>query len=75
MDIGMLWFQDDPKMPLDDKIKQAADYYEQKYKVRPTECYVHPSMYEGGSRMSGGVKLHKSGTVIKNHFWLGVSDK
>ena len=86
MDIGMLWYDDDGKRQLDEKVARAAEYYRAKYGVQPTECYVHPSTLapdasaEGepksgaGRIVAGGVRLRANRTVIKNHFWLGVGD-
>ena len=53
MNIGMLWFDNDPKTGLDKKIERAAAYYRTKYGRTPTLCFVHPSMMpgrNGGSR-------------------------
>jgi hypothetical protein len=44
MDIGMLWFDNDPKSGLTIKIERAADYYRTKYGRSPNLCFVHPSM-------------------------------
>ena len=44
MNVGMLWFDNDPKSNLDAKIERAADYYRGKYGKVPTLCFVHPSM-------------------------------
>jgi hypothetical protein len=44
MKIGMLWFDNDPKVELTIKVKRAAQYYRTKYGQIPTLCYVHPSM-------------------------------
>lgn len=44
MNIGMLWFDNDPKVNLDTKIERAALYYAKKYGKNPTLCFVHPSM-------------------------------
>ncbi len=44
MNIGMLWFDNDPKIELAAKVKRAAQYYHTKYGKSPTLCYVHPSM-------------------------------
>lgn len=43
MNIGMLWFDNDPKADLPAKIERAANYYQNKYGKRPTLCFVHPS--------------------------------
>lgn len=76
MDIGMLWYDDDHKSQLEQKVARAVEYYRAKYGVQPTECYVHPGMLgEGQPAIAAGVRLRGSDTVIKNHFWLGVGDK
>jgi hypothetical protein len=75
MDIGMLWYDDDNKSKLDEKVARAVEYYRAKYGVQPTECYVNPGMLaEDQPGVAAGVRLRGSGTVIKNHFWLGVGD-
>jgi hypothetical protein len=44
MNLGMLWFDNDPKAALDIKVERAAAYYRHKYGKTPTVCFVHPSM-------------------------------
>jgi hypothetical protein len=75
MDIGMLWYDDDAKRQLDEKVARAVEYYRAKYGVLPTECYVNPGMLgENQSATTAGVRLRPNRTVIKNHFWLGVGE-
>jgi predicted transcriptional regulator len=44
MNVGMLWFDNDPRTALTAKVERAADYYRQKYGLVPDLCLVHPSM-------------------------------
>lgn len=44
MNLGMLWFDNDPKVTLDIKVERAAAYYRHKYGKTPTLCFVHPTM-------------------------------
>jgi hypothetical protein len=44
MNIGMLWFDNDPRTALTVKVARAADYYRQKYGLVADLCLVHPSM-------------------------------
>lgn len=74
MDIGMLWYDDDPKRTLDAKVERAAAYYRTKYGEAPTTCYVHPSMLAPEQNTSAGVALRPARVVMVNHFWLGVVD-
>ena len=47
MNLGMLWFDNDPKAALDAKVERAAAYYRHKYGKTPTLCFVHPTMFPG----------------------------
>lgn len=44
MDIGMLWFDNDTHADLPSKIENAAEYYLNKYGIRPNVCFIHPCM-------------------------------
>jgi hypothetical protein len=81
MNIGMLWFDNDPKAEIDTKIERAANYYQHKYGKAPNICFIHPSMLpnapiaEAGARLhSGEIEIRSSGTVQPNHFWLGMKE-
>lgn len=45
MNVGMMWFNDNPKTPLAAKVLEAADYYRTKYGQNPDLCLVNPAMY------------------------------
>ena len=71
MKIGMLWF-DDSNREMKIKVKDAVDYYAEKYGQAPTLCYVNPSMLSNKTKASNGVEFKESRTVMPHHFWLGV---
>jgi hypothetical protein len=48
MNFGMLWAQRDKSAPIDKTIREGAEYYEKKYKMKPTEVYLHPEMITMG---------------------------
>jgi hypothetical protein len=87
MNIGMLWFDNDPKVNLDGKIERAAEYYRSKYGRNPTLCFVHPSMLRNGksqdeahgsnptekSYAACGIEIRSNRSVLPNHFWIGVN--
>jgi hypothetical protein len=82
MNVGMLWFDNDPRSALEVKVARAADYYRTKYGSRPTLCFVHPSMLPNAPQptpapeaprvIAGGVELRSNRSVLPNHFWIGV---
>ncbi|MCL4560974.1 MAG: hypothetical protein M1281_10205 [Chloroflexi bacterium] len=72
MNMGMLWFDNDPKADLTLKVQRAAEYYHKKYGQNPDLCFVHPSMLAGSPIKSGQIEIRSSRTVLPNHFWIGV---
>ena len=72
MDIGMLWFDNDPKADLQAKVNKAAAYYRKKYGEDPNLCFVHPSMLAEAKAMIGDITLCPNGSMLPHHFWMGV---
>ena len=75
MKVGLLWFDDDKKRTLSEKVERAAAYYQQKYSVTPTVCYVHTSALEESEVKANGVEVRTAPTVLPNHFWIGVEER
>lgn len=71
MNIGMLWFDNDPKTDLEVKVSQAAEYYQKKYGQAPNLCLVHPTMLTNPAIQSRGIELRSSQIVRPYHLWLG----
>ncbi len=71
MKIGMLWFDNDPKVDLPTKVSRAAEYYQKKYGLRPDLCYVHPSMLANGLIRGNGIEIRPNRSVLPNHLWIG----
>jgi hypothetical protein len=75
MDIGMLWFDDDGRRSLNDKVARAVEHYRTKYGATPTVCFVHPNMLaKDAPEVAAGVQLRPARTVMMHHFWLGVGE-
>jgi hypothetical protein len=72
MNIGMLWFDNDPKSDISSKVSKAADYYRNKYGEEPDLCFVHPSMLSDAKVNAGQIAVHSNSTVLPHHFWIGV---
>jgi hypothetical protein len=70
----MLWFDDDAKRGLEEKVARAVAHYKQKYGQMPTMCYVNPATLNGGPDMAAGVQIEAVRSVLPNHFWVGVGD-
>jgi hypothetical protein len=83
MDIGLLWYDNDPRSTLEDKIGRAAERYRAKYGRWPNTCYVHPlAVVEPAGQAQLACPLNGSRTTIRvlaapnillHHLWLGES--
>jgi hypothetical protein len=85
METGLLWYDGDPKRPLEDKVGQAAERYRQKYGRWPNTCYVHPQVV--GDQASEGLRLAcqaqsakaairvlPAANILVHHFWVGEAN-
>ena len=77
MESGLLWFDDDPRKKLEEKVQRAAMHYERKFGEYPTLCFVHPSALGDQAReqQAGHVAIRARQAVLPNHFWLGIDDE
>lgn len=75
MDVGMLWFDDDPNSDFLSKVNKAANYYRSKYGEIPDMCFVHPSMLENLTVDTSTIKINTNGSMLRHHFWIGVQNK
>lgn len=79
MEMGMLWYDDDGKRSLDEKVRRAADYYRHKFGCHPTLCLINPQLISqplagnGKERAIGTVKLRTAPNVLLHHFWIGIA--
>lgn len=72
MNVGMLWFDNDPKTRLEDKIIRATDYYKEKYGSTPTRCYINPVHLKSAEIGVVPVLVLGHDSVLPNHLWIGV---
>jgi hypothetical protein len=79
VNVGMLWFDNDPRTALVAKVNRAADFYRQKYGLNPNMCLVNPSMLGGQSELvdnrAGNVAVLPNRTIQPGHFWIGIEEK
>ena len=68
---GLLWYDGDPRRPLEEKVCMAAERYVQKYGRVPNTCVVHPEVVGQGTVLAGGYRVVCHPTVLRDHFWIG----
>lgn len=79
---GMMWFDNNPKTTLADKVHQAAEYYRHKYGRTPDLCLVNPKMFPGNEihpepveGRGGKILIRPLRSVLPGHIWIGVDEK
>jgi hypothetical protein len=78
MRVGLLWFDDDPREQLEDKVIHAVLHYRHKYGHSPNLCFVYPSAFGDGKgqvREADGAEIRPGRSVLRDHFWLGVAEE
>jgi hypothetical protein len=74
MNTGMMWFDNDPKTALPDKVARAAEYYRSKYGHSPDVCLVNPGMLPQPVLQTGRIQVRPMRTVLPGHLWIGVEE-
>jgi len=69
---GLLWYNDNPKLPLGAKIEEAVRRYRVKFGRSPDLCFVHPDMLAGSAELPKSVTVATRATIRPNNFWVGV---
>ncbi len=75
MNTGMLWFDNDPKIALTEKVARAAEYYKSKYGHAADVCLVNPGMLPEQVVKTGRIQIRAMKTVLPGHLWIGVDEK
>ena len=78
MNVGMLWFDNDPHTGLASKVGKAADYYRQKYGTPADLCLVNPAMLGDKPDLvdghAGKVTVRPQRSILPGHLWIGTED-
>jgi hypothetical protein len=69
---GMLWFDNDKKRTLSEKISRAADYFNKKYGRVPNICFVNKKVVEAVDLP--GIKVRPTRSILPNHFLVGMEE-
>jgi hypothetical protein len=77
MKVGLLWFDDNSRTDLNEKITRAAAHYRKKFGTLPNTCYVHKSCLSDNGKTAkvGQIQVKALPTVLPHHFWLGQEEQ
>lgn len=75
MNEGMLWYDGDKQRTLEDKVRRAAEYYQEKYGKQPNICMINANIdVDGASKALGTIEIVSAKNVLPNHFWVGIAE-
>lgn len=70
--LGWLWFDNDPKTSLEEKIAQAAGRFQQKFGQAPRLCYVNARVLTGLQITCGRTRVLSATNVQPGNFLFVV---
>ena len=73
--LGWLWFDDDPKTSLEEKVSQGAVRFRQKFGGPPRVCYVSQTVLGEGQPAPGPVQVRGARNVLRGHFLFVVEEQ
>lgn len=77
---GLLWYDDNPKLTLAEKIEAAAKHYHLKFGIAPDTCYVNKVAFEKDVQLVNvdvddmHVRVLRDEYVGPDNYWIGCSD-
>ena len=78
MQVGLLWFDNDPHRGLTTKIEDAARRYREKFGRPPDTCYVNDLVFSTGPEpiavagpANQAVRVVPMANILPHHFWVG----
>ena len=72
MKLGLLWFDDDTKRKVADKLDEAAERYAERFGVRPTLAHLNPAQAEG--LVHRRLRVCGDPGLRRNYFLVGLDD-
>ncbi len=70
--LGLLWFDDDAKRKVVEKLDEAAERYEERFGVRPTLAHLNPTQAEG--LVHRRMQICGDPGLRRNYFLVGVDE-
>lgn len=72
LEVGLLWYDADPRRPAEMKIAEAAERHEEKFGIVPNVCHVSPEAYQVLGHQVDDTRVIANRWIRPNYFWLGV---
>ncbi len=73
--LGWLWFDDDPRTSLEEKVNRAATRYRQRFGRPPRLCYVSQKTLGGQQPALAALQVRGASNVLPGHFLFVVDEQ
>jgi hypothetical protein len=73
--VGLLWFENDTKKALEQRVQEAMERYREKFGKSPNTCYIHPQDLNGHGLSLEGMRVVAASNILRNHLWVGWDDE
>ncbi len=81
MQVGLLWFDNDPQRSIAAKAVEAARRYREKFGAAPNTCYVNQAALSGAELIvplqvpeNAALRLRPAPNILPHHFWIGIEE-
>lgn len=71
MQVGLLWYDRDPRKSLAQKIEDATQRYVEKFRRRPDTCHVNPGDHQA---VEAPLRLVANPLIQRNTLWVGIEE-
>src|SRR5690242_2805839 len=72
--MGLLWFDDNPKRPLAEKLNEAAERYQERFDRWPTLVHLNPTQAEGLNLKNKRLRIFGDEHLRRNYFIVGIDE-
>ena len=73
--VGWLWFDNDPKTSIEEKLAVASRRFRRKFGTAPKTCYVSQQALASSPLAIGHLRIRSAANVLPGHFLCVVDDE
>jgi hypothetical protein len=73
--LGWLWFDNDPKTSMEEKLAVASQRYRRKFGAAPKTCYVSHDALSPASVVVDQLRIRSAANVLPGHFLFVVDEE
>ena len=71
---GLLWYRKKIAEDLDQEVRTAVAFFQEKFGCAPRICYVNTATLTEEKSINDGLRILPNARVIKDHLWLEMPE-